>query len=256
MVAEARAIKLIEKYAILRPEEIILEDLAYALGIEVQYQPLDGAEALLVRCGDKGGITVNSKIPERGRKRFAIAHEIGHWLLHEQRTQFYLCTGEDMRDYKTSVEEAEANIFAAELLMPSGMLEDRYRTEDPALWIPLEIAKIFDVSVTAATLRYVQKFKQPVMVAFSSDGRLKWWRRNEDKVEYIYLERDQTISPESRAAQLPPGRAVDEKMETVIWDAWFSHLPPQGLEVCEQAMRFEVYNTVMSLIWLRETDDE
>ena len=56
---------------------------------------------------------------KRGRKRFAIAHEIGHWILHRDISQINACTDADMIDrYKASVPEVEASSFAAELLMP------------------------------------------------------------------------------------------------------------------------------------------
>lgn len=54
------------------------------------------------------------------RKLFSIAHEIGHWVLHSRdkerpRINFY---SNPVIDENQTVEEQEANAFAAELLMP------------------------------------------------------------------------------------------------------------------------------------------
>lgn len=249
-VAEARAQKLLDRFDLHRPSEIVLEDIAYTLGIEVTYRSLTGADAHLVRVGNKGGITISDRIVERGRQRFAIAHEIGHWELHADRTQVFLCTAEDMRDYQSSPEEIEANIFASELLMPMRMMLPKYRTMPPGLAVPEDIAQRFDVSLTAATLRYVTKFKLPLMVVFSSADRVNWWRRNDDQMEYLFLEQAQVLSAESRAAQAAAGNGSDANPVPVPWAAWFPHLPERSGQLYEQARRFENYDVVMSLLWL------
>lgn len=250
LVAEARALKLLDRFGLNRPSEIVLEDIAYALGIEISYRPLTGADAHLVRAGNKGGITIRDSIKERGRQRFAIAHEIGHWELHADRTQVFLCTNEDMRDYQSSPEEIEANLFASELLMPMRMMLPNFRTMGPSLAVSVAIAEHFDVSLTAATLRYVSKFKLPLMVVFSANGRVTWWRRNDEQMEYIFLEPAQTISEESRAALAAAGGKSDTALIPVPWEAWFPHLPPRGGQLREQARRFDNYDVVMSLLWL------
>jgi hypothetical protein len=250
LVAEARAQKLLDRFGLNRPSEIVLEDIAYALGIEVIYGPLTGADAHLVRVGNKGGITISERIAERGRQRFAIGHEVGHWELHAGRTQVFLCTAEDLRDYQSSPEEIEANIFSSELLMPMRMMLPKYRTIAPGLEVPEDIAGRFDVSLTAATLRYVSKFNLPLMVAFSSQGRVSWWRRNDEHMEYLFLEPAQPLSAESRAALMAGSKGSDKALVPVPWEAWFPHLPERSGQLHEQARRFDNYDVVMSLLWL------
>jgi Zn-dependent peptidase ImmA (M78 family) len=250
LMAEARALKLLDRFGLNRPSEIVLEDIAYALGIEISYRPLTGADAHLVRVGNKGGITIRESIKERGRLRFAIAHEIGHWELHADRTQVFLCTNEDMRDYQSSPEEIEANLFASELLMPMRMMLPNFRTMEPSLAVPEAMAEHFDVSLTAATLRYVSKFKLPLLVVFSANGRVTWWRRNDEHMEYLFLEPAQAISEKSRAALVTAGGKSDVTLGPVPWEAWFPHLPTRAGQLHEQARRFENYDIVMSLLWL------
>ncbi len=245
LLAEARAQKLLDRFGLNRPSEIILEDIAYALGIEISTRALTGADAHLVRVGNKGGITISDRILEPGRRRFAIAHEIGHWELHSDRTQLFLCSAEDMRDYQVSPEEIEANIFASELLMPMRMMLPQHRKGAPSLRIAEEIAERFAVSLTAATLRYVAKFKHPLMVVFSSKGTVTWWRRNEEQMEGLFLEQAQAVTEESRAA----GRNNDHGWVPVPWEAWFAHLDPRTGKLYEQARYFETYDVSLSLLW-------
>lgn len=75
-----------------------------ALGVLILEGPLDSADARLIRRGAHGLIRVKQDIPESGRKRFAIAHELGHWLLHRNLSQVLACTSEDMvAKYKASI---------------------------------------------------------------------------------------------------------------------------------------------------------
>jgi len=118
-------------YGFTKPNELILEDLAFARGVIVTDGPLEKMEARLVRSGDKGIIRISQNVSYVGQRRFAIAHELGHWQLHEKISQFFACTSDDMvASYKTSPQEGEANIFAANLLMPSNLFVDRANNKE------------------------------------------------------------------------------------------------------------------------------
>ena len=82
-------------------------------------------------------------IREEGRKRFAIAHELGHWFLHENESQFFVCTAEQMREYKGSPTEVEANIFASELLMPTFLFRPLAENSAPCI-LPKPFLASFD----------------------------------------------------------------------------------------------------------------
>lgn len=94
-----------------------------------------------------------------GRRRFTIAHELGHWRLHagqgkQTRAAIY-CRPDQVNDGREDLgndmrTEAEANRFAATLLMPEGLV--RRDARDHKLNVPL-LAKRFGVSSTAMRLR-------------------------------------------------------------------------------------------------------
>jgi IrrE N-terminal-like domain len=96
-----------------------------------------------------------------GRRRFTIAHEIGHLVLHVPAAggSFYDRPG-DIREIEESGpgqevpelrrREREANVFARELLMPEALVDEQARATGfnlPAL------ADRFEVSVPAMRLR-------------------------------------------------------------------------------------------------------
>jgi Zn-dependent peptidase ImmA (M78 family) len=85
----------------------------------------DDVDGMQVADGDSSYIAYNdSRHPHR--KRFTVAHEIGHYLMgHTIRTDFYSLD-------ETDHPEIEANAFAAELLVPlSELKKDLLAKKDP-----------------------------------------------------------------------------------------------------------------------------
>lgn len=74
------------------------------------------------------------------RRRFTIAHEIGHLLFNHS------CSG---KDNDGSHNEAEANIFAGELLVPTEFIKKDY----PKIRDLQELAKLYRVSQEALTYK-------------------------------------------------------------------------------------------------------
>ena len=64
--------------------------------IPVIEKEIKNAEARLQQVEDSGIITINNKISEEGQKRFALAHELGHFELHRGIKSDWLCTEYDM----------------------------------------------------------------------------------------------------------------------------------------------------------------
>ncbi len=94
------------------------------------------------------------------RKRFTLAHEIGHYFLHQailKKEWVYIDTRESMmfRWGVYSQEEQEANMFAAEYLMP----EDRVKELYQKYWVTEILAWFFHVSNLAMAFRIDNLFR-------------------------------------------------------------------------------------------------
>lgn len=133
-----------------------LQAMAAALGVSVDMEADLGPDVSgrICRRRDSGGsdqfrIEVNGAHPWR-RRRFTLAHEIAHFLLHRD----LLGQGiEDNEMYRSGLPdpiEYEANRFAAELLMPAKLVRTAYRSGAKAI-VPL--ADAFDVSAEAMRVR-------------------------------------------------------------------------------------------------------
>jgi len=73
--------RLLQELGITWPKEIDLEAIAFNLGARVRYRRLEGCEARIIGRNDTATITIGEGCTPR-RKRFSLAHEIGHWTHH------------------------------------------------------------------------------------------------------------------------------------------------------------------------------
>jgi Zn-dependent peptidase ImmA (M78 family) len=133
------------------PVESIAEDFL-GLRIEQAYMDCSGMllpEQRLIRINATEG--PRNEAPLR-RFRFTIAHELGHWICHALEgvaPAVSYCRAIDLTEAADRTLEREANIFAAELLMPENAVR--------ALWEQLGdldgVARALDVSPTAMRWR-------------------------------------------------------------------------------------------------------
>jgi hypothetical protein len=84
------------------------------------------------------------------RRRFTVAHEIAHFVLHRDQIGDLLTDDELYRSGLSSTQESEANRFAADILMPMHLVAQYIKRfgSDPQVLAPL-----FKVSEAAMRIR-------------------------------------------------------------------------------------------------------
>ena len=171
-VAAARKVRAELGYA--SPNELDIEVLAYLRGALVRSSAATGARANLLRIGTRGVIGVADDLTFEER-RWAIAHELGHFEAHAGVSFVGLCSSRDMvAAYEASGREPEANAFAAELLMPEDLYAKRCDVAKVS-WQPIrDLAEEFGVSITAAALRFLSLSDDRVCVVCAKDGVIAW----------------------------------------------------------------------------------
>ena len=97
------------------------------------------------------------------RRRFTIAHELAHYVLHKEGNVLYAHRDMVGNSAVQSNIEQEANYFAANVLMPEKLVEDKVNDIKEEAWGILpnfvlikEIADSFAVSESAAEVRLKQ----------------------------------------------------------------------------------------------------
>lgn len=97
------------------------------------------------------------------RRRFTIAHELAHFVLHKKDSKLYAHRDLNGNQEARSSIEQEANYFAANILMPAELVKNRVedvrnevRGKVPGFVLVKEVADGFAVSESAAEVRLRQ----------------------------------------------------------------------------------------------------
>ncbi len=77
--------KMMEECGIDDPAEIPLELIVAGRGATLRNEPLKNSDGRIVSSKRKDIISVNSNLQFEGRRRFTIAHELGHYEMHAPR---------------------------------------------------------------------------------------------------------------------------------------------------------------------------
>jgi Zn-dependent peptidase ImmA (M78 family) len=248
--AEAKSFALLKRFGI-EDRHFDIDDLAFALGIEVKDGGIASGDAWIVRHDDgTGTIRLNSVITSVRRRRFSIAHELGHWELHPNLSQGYLCTGKNLRDYGQSPEESEANWFAATLLMPKFLLAPETFKKDPNFTFIRQLASDFQTSFTAAARRFVELSRQPiVLVASSSPGRVLWIARSKP-ASYLFVMPGQGVPHDSLTGEVLRGESTKTDIEPGDFAIWFPDLRvSDDAELFEQVSYSAELEMTLTLLW-------
>jgi len=162
---------------------IPIEELALQLDIkEIRLVAADGFEGgLITDAGRSEGFILVNQGAVRGRKRFTIGHELGHFLLthHKPPPGGFQCSRDDMRRFSANERDAygrmevEANQFSGLMLMPPPMVRrfmERFRDAD--LNHIMDVATEYDVSKEVAARGYAQFHEQVVAMVVVKDGKI------------------------------------------------------------------------------------
>jgi hypothetical protein len=170
-----------------------VHDIATALDIdEIRAEPLINLEGALLARPErpKGKILVNGN-SSRQRQRFTISHELGHFLnVWHQPTGVdgFHCSRDDIQTGRWDAnreatrhtrQEAEANRFAIELLLPRARLTGALSAA-PDLDVILSAASENDVSRAATARRFVELHDATIAIAFSHKGILSYWAKQDN----------------------------------------------------------------------------
>ncbi|MGE3745556.1 MAG: ImmA/IrrE family metallo-endopeptidase [Sphingomonadaceae bacterium] len=191
----------------------------------------DGFEAALVTDVNKsaGGILV-AKGRSRQRRRYSIGHELGHFLIPTHvpgRDGRILCSQADFLRLDTKDQdrrkrmEAEANQFAALLLMPPHVLRSELaKAGMPDLAKFAKLADLFDVSKQALASQYVIYHREAVAIIQTRDGKVVRSYRDPKKFPWIEVATNQPVPPGSalhHSLGLPGTISDIEECEPDLW---------------------------------------
>jgi Zn-dependent peptidase ImmA (M78 family) len=226
-----------------------LTEIAEEIGIEVLYRPAESYDGALLRIRDaqRGCIVINSRIREESRRRFTLAHEIGHFVLPGQQEVSAPCKQQRIENWDADLyrPELEANRFAAEILMPRVLMAEFVQSE-PSLESIRSIAELCGTSLTASAVRLITLTPHRAAVVWSQDQKILWSKLSEGFVRWI---RKGEVTENSFAAQCYRKQSVPDQLAPVPASAWLHEKGlREGAQIWEQSVGLKRYGAVLSLL--------
>lgn len=226
---------------------------------KVEGADLDSIDGMLIANRDRSKwmILYNSAVTSDGRKRFTIAHEFGHYLLHRHQQDQFECGSDVIEAGDTSGRdiESEADQFASTLLMPL----DDFRRQVDGQSVNFELlgycADRYGVSLTAAALRWIEIAPKRAVLVASRDDHMLWAKSNDAafKSGAYFATRKNTIELPYDALAYSNNAWTTCQQQTTRAQIWFPR-EPANMPVTEMTKITEQYDYTLTLLLLPDAD--
>lgn len=260
--AHIKAQQLLEKCGLDEITDLEMDLFVSGLDAMLIEEELTNCDGKITFGNKRAVIKVNSNIEFEQRKRFVVAHEIGHLIMHRNMqlpddtfANFNIIAGME-KALKNGRQELEANEFACELLMPEKLFlkEAKGKTFSPLLI--KQLSERFKTSLTATVFRYLQ-FKQlhPICLVFIESGKVKYWKKSDDLK--IWMGDYTRLAPpsDSVAAEYIEKNyefvyKLEEKAQMIAKSTWFNlGKYDEDTDFYEYCIPTKRYKSILSIIW-------
>lgn len=239
---------------------IDLEYLVAYRGVLLVEEKMHNADGRIIHGNKRSIIKINSDIQYLGRKRFTIAHELGHFEMHRDYPIHSDSKSLDwfddaLKKLQNGRQELEANEFASELLMPTELFKDevRYKKFSPELL--RHLADRFQTSITSAAFKCVEMNVHPLCLFFINNGVVKYWKKSTDLVCWVTDRKDMppheySVAMEYIDAQYEPVYTKEESQQEISKSTWFDIRDEDEDETFyEYCIPTKLYKTILSVVW-------
>jgi hypothetical protein len=201
--------------------------------------------------------TANGGHLHHPRQRFSFAHELGHYLIEEH----YHALSDPLVKPQPSFQtfdmenkyEVEADYFASCLLMPEDRLRKDFEKQRFSFIAIDEISRKYNVSATAALLRFVGIGYHPIMIVCTRSSIIRWVRYSFDFPFTYLLGGLGGKVPEYTSAgeYFYEGTKNLNKTETVFAKDWFVLYDKEdrNRKFKEYCLYYEAMDQVISVLW-------
>ncbi len=219
----------------------------------VKETDLKHCDGRLVMKQGRSIVSVDSKIEFPQRKRYVLAHELGHILLHADKEASFTDDDGTLEGYKNGPQEIEANDFAAELLMPAHLFQEGCYKKMFSPDLIRELADRFNTSLTSIVYRFVDLGNYPIAAFYSKNGKSCYWKKSND-MKYKIPDRNKLNVPGDSVANefflynriYSKKDAVQEITKTTWFELGKYDQDSPMFEFCIVTPR---YNSVLSVVW-------
>jgi Zn-dependent peptidase ImmA (M78 family) len=264
--AEARARQIHKLFFVNSVKSLVqleLHDLVLARDCFYEETILKDCDGRFLFSNGEGIISINNLMRDKKKKRFVIAHELGHFELHKNlkiasENQYKFFNWFKMGDH-----EKEANDFAAELLMPTKLFRKFIKGKVVSPELFKSISDEFQVTMQNVLLNWVRASNQNAMVVCVVNNKVSWWKMSEPMADkdHPYIPRWVDYLPKITSKLPPPVNSavgqmfkakeldIIENFEQIEKSTWFRTKPKEDRPMYEYAILVPNLKFALSLIW-------
>ncbi|MBI9062692.1 MAG: ImmA/IrrE family metallo-endopeptidase [Marinilabiliaceae bacterium] len=253
-----KPIKELAEFLSLEYESIItpLHQIAESEGLSIFYDDYGNAFDAMTIYDENFFIHMNTKLHNKKdstRGRFTLAHELGHYFIDSHRVG--LMSGlldphpsiiNNTHQFKI---EREADYFASCLLMPEERFRIHCNRRTFSFDLIEEIASKFNVSKTAAALRFADIGNHEIMVIYAENNKVKW-KWNSSDFPYWKIDSIDDKPPEDSLMGKYFKNPLDVQKTDQLWAIdWFKDVQydSETNKVYEHIISYK--NMVLSVVW-------
>ena len=269
VLAEKVAAEVLQKHAI---KSLPVDPFAIAegIGISVNAAPSTsrGVSGMLLRHGNAFGIMYATHVQSDGFRKFSVAHELGHYYLpgHVDAVLGTNDLHQSRAGYATDDPyEAEADHFAAALLMPNPYFKTALIKSDDGLLGVEALASLCGTSLVATAIRYIEHTSIPAAAVLSDGSKVDFCFMSTVLRDFRGLEwlRKGSVVPTTSSTHrfnqdLANVSGASRLSEPTTLQDWFASRRP--VEALEEVVGLGSYGKTLTIItsetFADEEDDE
>lgn len=210
-----------------------------------------------------GCILVN-RTAIRGRRRFTIGHELGHFLMttHRPPVDGFQCSRSDMRRWDKDASpairmEVEANEFAGLILMPPPLWRrEAAKFKEPDLSQVLQLAKTFDVSKEASARSFALYHDEPVAIVVTKDRRIDKIYRNQTRFPTMCVQYGDPVPASSSLFQAIAQTDRPSELKEARSEFWLASEWGKPLTKLYEQVFFQQGGFALLLLWAEIEEEE
>lgn len=201
----------------------------------------------------------------RGRRRFTIGHELGHFLMttHKPPAGGFQCSRADMRTWDSKENapavrmEIEANEFAALILMPPPLWRREVaKFRDPNLSQVLRLAEKFDVSKEAAARSFAQYHELPIAIVVTKENLIDRVYRNTTCFPAMCVRRGDRVPSSSIFFREARQTARASEVVEAASEAWLETDWGKRLPTLYEQVFFQTGGYALLMLWAEVIEEE
>lgn len=222
--------------------------------LELEFDGLDSASQGRIVVGPTGGVIRIKPNLSRRRQRFVLAHELGHYVLHRERSTGFIDSSKTLAEFSDNHIETEANWFASELLLPGDLFQHHIRDAKPIMGNVRQWSDQFDVPRLSTLMQFITYSPECCAIVYSYQGQPQWFRKSKLwERSHFYIKMNDELPKGSHSRGVFYGKEYAGAPQRITAGAWLENFRwEDSAMIWEDVWYWDNLDILISLLWIED----